>query len=163
VGFFVAGYPGQLLATTARPFWTNARPLGALFLAVGAATGLAAIALILSLRGSQAGESLAKVRRAYTISLVIQALVLIALFMAVARGGPAWSVARGGLLTTGSYSLAFWGGAVVIGLLVPLALEVRDGFFQGYRRGPGMVMLASALILIGGFLTKYLIFAVGQA
>lgn len=163
LAFFVAGYPGQLLSTTARPFWTNARPLGALFIAIGAATGLAAVALVLSLRGAEASGSLAKVRRAYTIALAIQGLVLIAVFMAVARGGPAWSVAQGGLLMSGSYSLAFWGGAVVIGLLAPLALEMRDGFFQGYRRGPGMVVLASVLILIGGFLTKYLMFAVGQA
>ena len=163
LGFFVAGYPGQLLASTARPFWTNARPLGALFVAVGAATGLAAIAIVLSLRGPEASGSLAKVRRAYTIAIVIQALALIAVFMAVARGGPAWSMARSAMLTSGSYSLVFWVGAVVIGLLAPLALEFRDGFFQGYRRGPGMVMLASLLVLVGGFLTKYLIFAVGQA
>jgi polysulfide reductase chain C len=161
LGFFVAGYPGQLLATTAQPFWTSARPLGALFIAVGAASGLAAIALILALRGGEAGESLAKVRRAYTIAVVIQALVLVALLLVV-RGGSAWSIARTGMLLTGSYSLVFWLGAVVIGLLAPLILELRDGFFQGYRRGPGMVIATSALILIGGFLTKYLIFAVGQ-
>jgi formate-dependent nitrite reductase membrane component NrfD len=160
--FFVAAYPGQLFAATAQPFWTSARPLGALFLAVGASTGMAAIALILSLRGPEVSSSLAKVRRAYTIAVAIQALTLIAVFMAVARG-PAWSAGRSAMLTSGSYSLAFWVGAVVIGLLVPLILEVRDGFFQGYRRGQGMVAVASLLILVGGFLTKYLIFAVGQA
>ena len=162
LALFVAGYPGQLLAATAQPFWTSARPLGALFLAVGASTGIAAIALILSLRGPEVSASLAKVRRAYTIAVVIQAVALAAVFMAVASG-PAWSAARAGMLTSGSYSLVFWIGAVLIGLLVPLLLEVRDGFFQGYRRGRGMVGLASLLILVGGFLTKYVIFAVGQA
>ncbi len=162
LAFFVAAYPGQLLAATAQPFWTSARPLGALFLAVGASTGMAAIALILSLRGPEVSASLAKVRRAYTIAVMIQALALIAVFMAVS-GGPAWSAARSGLLTSGSYSLVFWGGAVLIGLLVPLVLEIRDGFFQGYSRGRGMVALASLLILVGGFLTKYVMFAVGQA
>lgn len=162
LAFFVAGYPGQLLSTTAQPFWTNARPMGALFIAVGASTGMATIALILSLRGPEVGGSLAKVRRGYTIAVVIQALTLIAVFMAVARG-PAWSASRSAMLTSGSYSLVFWVGAVGIGLLAPLILEVRDGFFQGYRRGRGMVALASLLILIGGFLTKYLVFAVGQA
>lgn len=160
--FFVAAYPGQLLSASAQPFWTNARPLGALFLAVGASSGMAAIALILSLRGQEASGSLAKMRRAYTFALAIQALALVAVFMAVARG-PSWSAARSSMLTSGSYSLAFWVGAVGIGLLVPLLLEIRDGFFQGYRRGPGMVALASVLILVGGFLTKYLMFAVGQA
>jgi formate-dependent nitrite reductase membrane component NrfD len=52
---------------------------------------------------------------------------------------------------------------VVVGLLVPFILEVRDGVLQGYRRGPGRVVLVSVSILIGGFLTKYLIFAAGQA
>ena len=162
LGFFVAGYPGQLLAATAQPFWTNARPLGALFIAVGASTGMAAIALLLSQRGAEVSGSLAKVRRAYTITVAIQALVLIAVFMAVARG-PAWSASRSAMLTSGSYSLVFWVGAVIIGLIAPLILEVRDGFFQGYRQGRGSVVLASVLILVGGFLTKYVIFAVGQA
>ena len=162
LGFFVAGYPGQLLAVTARPFWMNARPLGALFIAVGAATGLATIALILSLRGPEAKSSLVKVRRAYTIALVLQALTLVAVFWAVAYG-PAWSAERSWLLLSGRYSPAFWIGAVIVGLLVPFVLEVRDGLLRGYRRGPGRVVLASVSILIGGFLTKYLIFAVGQA
>jgi formate-dependent nitrite reductase membrane component NrfD len=123
---------------------------------------MATIALILSLRGPEVSGSLAKVRRAYTIAVVIQALALIAVFMAVARG-PFWSASRAGLLTSGSYSLAFWVGAVGIGLLAPLILEVRDGFFQGYRQGRGMVAVTSLLIVVGGFLTKYVIFAVGQA
>lgn len=162
MAFFVAGYPGQLLAATAQPFWTHARPLGALFLAVGASTGMAAIALVLSLLWPEASGSLAKVRRAYTIAVALQALALMAVFLAVA-GGPAWSAGRSAMLTAGPYRLAFWGGAVFIGLLVPLALEIRDGFFQGYRRGRGLVTLAALAILVGGFLTKYVIFAVGQA
>jgi formate-dependent nitrite reductase membrane component NrfD len=162
LGFFVAGYPGQLLAATAQPFWTNARPLGALFMAVGAATGLAAIALVLSLQGPEVSGSLVKVRRAYTFALVLEVLTLIAVLWAVA-GGPAWSAERIWLLLGGRYSPIFWIGAVVIGLVAPLVLEIRDGLFHGYRQGPGRVVLASLLILIGGFLTKYVIFAVGQA
>lgn len=161
LGFFVAGYPGQLLAATAQPFWTSARPMGALFLAIGASTGMAAITLVLSLRGAEVSGSLRKLRRAYTIALALQALALIAVLMAVARG-PAWSAGRIVMLLSGPYSVAFWGGAVLIGLLMPLILEVRDGFFQGYRRGRGMVALAAIAILVGGFLTKYVIFLVGQ-
>lgn len=162
LGFFVAGYPGQLLAVTAQPFWTNARPLGALFMAIGAATGLAAIALILSLGGAEVGSSLVKVRRAYTFCVILQALALMAVLWAVAQG-PAWSAGRIWLLLGGRYSPVFWIGAVLVGVLAPLVLEYRDGFFQGYRQGPGRVALTSALILVGGFLMKYVIFAVGQA
>lgn len=162
LGFFVAGYPGQLLAATAQPFWTNARPLGALFMAVGAASGLAAIALVLSLQGSAVSSSLAKVRRAYTFTVVLEALTLITVLWAVAQG-PAWSADRIWMLLSGRYSPVFWIGAVLIGVLAPLVLEFRDGFFQNYRQGPGRVVLVSALILVGGFLMKYVIFAVGQA
>ena len=162
LGFFVAGYPGQLLAATAQPFWTNARPLGALFMAVGAATGLAAIALILSLHGPEVSSSLVKVRRAYSFAVVLEALTLIVVLWAVAVG-PAWSADRIWLLLSGRYSPIFWIGAVIIGLLAPLALEVRDGLFHGYQQGSGRVALTSLLILVGGFLMKYVIFAVGQA
>jgi formate-dependent nitrite reductase membrane component NrfD len=162
LGFFVAGYPGQLLAVTAQPFWTNARPLGALFMAVGAGTGLAAIALILSVQGPEVSSSLAKVRRAYTFCVVLEALALIAVLWAVALG-PAWSAGRTWMLLAGRYSPVFWIGAVAAGVLAPLILEYRDGIFQGYRQGRGRVALTSALILVGGFLMKYVIFAVGQA
>jgi polysulfide reductase chain C len=162
LGFFVAGYPGQLLAATAQPFWTNARPLGALFMAVGAATGLAAIALVLVLRGGEIAGSLAKVRRAYTFCIVLEVLALVGVLWAVSQG-PAWSAGRIGMLLAGWYSPVFWIGAVLVGVLAPLALEIRDGIFQGYRQGSGRVVLTSVLILVGGFLMKYVIFAVGQA
>jgi len=51
-GFFLAAYPGVLIGATARPLFVSAHCLGALFLAVGASTGSAAIALILSVLGA---------------------------------------------------------------------------------------------------------------
>src|SRR3990170_7856228 len=38
-GFFLASYTGVLLSATALPFWSEARLMGALFLASGASTG----------------------------------------------------------------------------------------------------------------------------
>ena len=55
-GFFLASYTGVLLSVSAQPFWTEARLMGALFLASGASTGMAAISLILFLTGGAAGE-----------------------------------------------------------------------------------------------------------
>ena len=48
-GFFLASYTGVLLSATAQPFWSEARLMGALFLASGASTGMAAISLLLFL------------------------------------------------------------------------------------------------------------------
>ncbi len=160
--FFMAAYPGQLLAATARPFWMHARPLGALFLAVGATTGMAAVALILKAMGGDAVRSLGRLRKAYTIALVLQAVALVAVLV-VGLSGPAWSAAAGQLLTSGRYAAVFWLGAIGIGLVVPFILEVRDGLFNGYRSGPGLVAVSAALLLVGGFIIKYVIVLAGQA
>ncbi len=160
--FCMAAYPGQLLAATARPFWMEGRPLGALFLAVGATTGMAAVALILKAMGGEAAGSLGRLRKAYTIALVLQAVALVAVLVA-GLSGPAWSAAAGQLLTSGRYAPVFWLGAVVIGIIVPFVLEVRDGLFEGYRRGPGMVAVSAALLLVGGFIVKYVITLAGQS
>ena len=54
-GFFLASYTGVLLSATAQPFWTDARLMGALFLASGASTGMAAISVVMFLTGAAAG------------------------------------------------------------------------------------------------------------
>lgn len=162
MAFFLAAYPGQLLSATARPLWTDGRFLGALFLAVGGATGISAVALVLSRQG-ETTRGLAKLRQAYTIALLIQAAALVIFLLGVRGGSPLTQQALAKMIA-GSYGIAFWVGAVILGLVVPFVLEIRDGFFQGYpSRTQGRVVLASVLILIGGFLTKYVIFAAGQA
>src|SRR2546430_7421076 len=62
-GFFLAAYPGVLLGATARPLFIGAHWLGALFLAIGASTGGAAIAFVLSLSGGQRGDALSRLMR----------------------------------------------------------------------------------------------------
>src|SRR5262245_30068391 len=44
-GFFLAAYTGVLIGNTALPFWSDTRLMGALFLASGASTGMAALSL----------------------------------------------------------------------------------------------------------------------
>src|SRR5437867_10971778 len=52
LGFFVAGYTGVLLTVTNRPIWAESPWLGALFLASGASTAAAALALFAPRRGA---------------------------------------------------------------------------------------------------------------
>ena len=159
-GFFIAAYPGVLLGATARPLFVNAHWLGAIFLAVGAATGGAAIALILALlRGVGAREGLAKVMRATSVALVVELIALILFVVSVKMAGSARISAALGQLLAGHYSVPFWLGVVIVGIVVPLVLQrgpARSG-------APGMVALASALVLVGGFLAKYVLIAAGQA
>ena len=159
-GFFLAAYPGVLLGATARPLFINAHWLGALFLVVGVSSGGAAIALILSLLGAQARESLSRLMRFTAFALVLQLAALVLFIIAVQMSGATGIAQALAKLLAGPYSLTFWLGAVVIGIVVPLALQLGGGI---KKAEPGMTALASALILIGGFLVKYVIIAAGQA
>lgn len=156
--FFLAAYPGVLLGATARPLWTNGHSLGALFLAVGASSGAAAIALILAVLRRRSGATLARVNVATVTALVIQ-LVAIALFLvSVSASGSAASTQALGALLGGSYGVLFWLGAIVVGMLVPLGL----GVMTMRRPSVGLTAVASVLVLVGGFLVKTVIMAVGQ-
>jgi protein NrfD len=152
-GFFLASYTGVLLSSTARPVWTDSRFMGALFLASGASTGIAAIALISYLRGAELGESWKKVKRADSFAMVVELILLAALLTTLGSAGRA--------IWTGPFAVPFWVGLVGLGLVVPLFLSL----VMKPRAGQAglMTALASALILIGGFALRYVIVFVGQA
>jgi formate-dependent nitrite reductase membrane component NrfD len=159
-GFFIAAYPGVLLGATARPLFVNATWLGALFLAVGASTGAAAIALILSLVGETGRGALPRVMRLTAFALVLQS-VFLALFIVADRASGSVAIGRAlAALLAGPYSLPFWGGAVLVGIVAPLTL-----MFSGAmkRSVPVMAVVTAVLVLVGGFVTKYVIIAAGQA
>src|SRR6266852_2620871 len=111
-GFFLASYTGVLLSATALPFWSDARLMGALFLASGASTGMASISLLLYLSGDSAGAAWGKVKRADRYSMIIE-LALLGLFL-----GLLGSAAKP--IVAGHFAPLFWGGLIGVGLLVPL-------------------------------------------
>jgi formate-dependent nitrite reductase membrane component NrfD len=155
-GFFLAAYPGVLLGATARPLFVSGHWLGALFVAIGASTGAAAIALVLSLVGGAATDALGRLMRVSAFALIIQ-LVALVLFVVSVKGAGSVGIGRalGGLIS-GPYALTFWLGAVVVGAIVPLLIQLSK------RPGTAIAVLASLLVLIGGFITKYVIIAAGQ-
>ena len=142
-GFFIAGYTGVLLSASAQPFWSEARLMGALFLASGASTGMAAISLLLALAGERAGEGFGKVKRADRYAMVIE-LVMLAAFLGL-LGSAAAPITRGALAPL------FWGGLVVVGLLVPLIADLA-----GARLKP-LAAVTPVLVLVGGFILRYVV------
>ena len=148
-GFFLASYTGVLLSNSALPFWRDARLMGALFLASGASTGIAAITLIMFATGQAAGEGWGKLKRADHVSMIIEAVLLIALVVLLGAAAKP--------LISGHYAPLFWGGLVGVGLVVPFVLD-----FVGHRaRAVGA--LAAALVLIGGFVLRYVVLMSIQA
>jgi formate-dependent nitrite reductase membrane component NrfD len=158
-GFFVAAYPGVLLGASAQPLWMNSHALGALFLAVGASTAAAAMLLLLALAGRAAGAGGAALRRMTVLSLLIQILAVIVFVASIQMSGSAASARALALLTSGPFSLTFWAGAVVLGTVVPLVLGLAD------LRRPSFALggVAAVLVLIGGFVVKFVVMAAGQA
>jgi formate-dependent nitrite reductase membrane component NrfD len=152
-GFFLASYTGVLLGSTARPIWTDARFMGALFLASGASTGIAAIGLISYLRRVELGESWKKIKKADSFAMAFE-LVLLALLLATlgSSGRAIWA---------GPFAAPFWVGLVGIGLVVPLALSL--GLKPRAGQAGLMTAMASILILVGGFALRYVIVFVGQS
>ena len=152
-GFFLASYTGVLLATTHLPAWANNPLLGALFLASGASTGMAAIALGLILSKIDVGASWAKLKQADNVAMILELILLVAF---VALLGAAASY-----LLSGLAGILLIGGVVILGILIPLVLQFRSGF-QGIKSPANITLLTAILILIGGFLMRVVIVLGGQ-
>ena len=159
-GFFLAAYPGVLLGATARPLFVNAHWLGALFLAVGAATGSAAIALVLGwLRGPAAHDALQRVMRVTSVALVTEMVTLGLLIVSVRAAGSVGVDAALSQLLAGPFSVTFWLGAVFLGAVLPLLLQLGA---IGQRTSK-MTALRATLVLVGGFVVKFVLIDAGQA
>lgn len=159
-GFFLAAYPGVLLGATARPLFISGHWLGAVFVAVGASTGAAMIALVLAISGSDRRDALAALMRAVAVALVVQAVALVLFIVTVWISGSTGVTRALTPLLSGEQSLAFWLGAVMAGLVVPLALHFAGGM---RRTSAGVAALVSVLVLVGGFVIKYVLVAAGQS
>ncbi len=152
-GFFIAGYTGVLLNTTARPLWAATDPLlGVLFVVSAGSTGAAAIALVMGLRRMVSHPGLGSVETFDRISLIVE-LVLIVVMIVIAGEFAA-------PLLVGPFALLFWGGVVVLGIVIPLAL----GLFSVRRGIPvsGLVMLSAILVILGGALLRITMVVAGQ-
>src|SRR5262249_48097447 len=128
---------------SAQPFWSDSRLMGALFLASGASTGMAAISLVLFLTGGSAGAGWRRVKQADRYSMLFE-LVLLAVFLGV-LGSAAEPMTRG------HSPPLFWGGLVGIGLVIPLLID-----FAGHRV-KALAAVAAALVLVGGFVLRYVV------
>ena len=142
-GFFLAAYTGVLLSNTALPFWGDSRLMGALFLASGASTGMAAISFLLFLSGAPAGEGGGELKKADRYSMIFELLVL-AIFLALLG-----SAARP--ITSGHFAPLFWGGLVGAGLVIPLVLELVG------HRVKAIAAVTAVLVLAGGFVLRYVV------
>lgn len=144
-------YTGILLsAFNARPLW-NTSILGPLFLVSGLSTGAATI---MWLSKDQLERTLFS--KIDLLLIGIEIFFIIHLFMGFMASNAA-QIEAAQLFLGGVYTLPFWGGVVVLGLIAPAILEVME------LRGKHIpVALPALLILFGGLVFRFIMVDAGQ-
>jgi len=151
-GVALGTYTGLLLGTLgARPAWSSTL-LGPLFLVSGLST--AAAFMMLMRPGQFEQQRLAR----WDINLIVLELTFIGLFLLTLATGGQVSRAAAGEFLGGQWTAAFWSLVVVIGLLVPLSLEIIE-----HKKHSRPASIAPVLILIGGFALRWILVVAGQA
>ena len=144
-------YTGILLsAFNARPLW-NTSILGPLFLVSGLSTGAAVIMWM-----SKNHFERTLFSKIDLLLIGIEIFFIIHLFMGFMASNAA-QVEAAQLFLGGAYTLPFWGGVVVLGLLVPAILEIME--LRG-RKIP--VAFPAFLILLGGLIFRFIMVDAGQ-
>lgn len=144
-------YTGLLLGTmAARPVWSTS-VLGPLFLVSGISTG-AAFMMLFKLDEHEAHTLV----RWDSMAIVIELVLITALVIGFLTGDAAHA-ASGHYILGGEYTAPFWGLVVVMGLLVPLGLNL----VEIKKNIPG-TRYAPFLILAGGLALRAVIVAAGQ-
>lgn len=173
LGIAVAIYTGILLgAMPARPFW-NSPILAMLFLVSALSTGVAGILLLHALFGSAETEEPQQTQGSYILAasdamligfeLLVIFLFLIFAHLTVGNVKEAVSV----ILSGGSLATLFWFGVVVLGLLLPVLIELKYVIpkllhHREYSAPRGVELLVPVIVLIGGFLLRYVVVVAGQ-
>ncbi len=165
-------YTGLLLGVVkAVPFW-NTPMLPLLFVVSAMSTGVGAILLVLGLRrwiapitdtteSEHVTESQHLLARVDVPLIVVELLVLF--FMVFIMAGSQNVVAQSArYLVAGGFAVAFWVGLVVIGLLVPVVLEVA-ALVRGWSgvRLSNLAALTGVCLLIGGIVLRYAVLSAG--
>lgn len=151
-GFFVAGYTGVLVNTTARPLWEATDPLiGPIFIVSAASTGAAAIVLYLIKQKTGTSDIFENLETFDRAAMILEIALIVAMIAIAGRYAAP--------LLTGFYGVLFLGGTVLLGILVPLWLGWRGGK-PGAAANP--VMANAVLVLFGGLMLRISLVQAGQ-
>jgi len=156
----VAMYTGLLIGVVgSRPFW-NSPLLPLLFLVSALSTGIGAIfvgTIVWYGINGRIGEAVETLGRLDVLLIVLEMLVVY-LYLAISVKRAAASV---DLLTRGALSALFWGGFIVVGLVVPLVLEYIALAVSGEMERIIATAVAGVFLLVGGLILRFLVLGAG--
>ncbi len=160
-------YTGVLLgAVQSRPFW-NTNLVAQMFLFSALSTGCAALILALALARteSESGE----LRLLYGLDTCFLSLEFFIVLPYLIHGQLSVQAVRESLqlILGGPFTLVFWVFFLGLGLLVPLAIEVREILPAMLSRtvahfSKPMAAITAVLVLSGGLLLRYIFVFAGQ-
>ena len=148
-------YTGVLLSATPNPLW-NTVFLPAVFSVSALSTGIAAIVFVLVLgqlykRSVKVGPFVPELEKINSWVLGLLLLTIILFVLAGIGSAPMRMIIGSG------FGFLWWIGIVGIGLIVPLLFGIK-----GKASKPQASLVVSALVLLGGFLLRYVILTGGQ-
>ncbi len=163
-------YTGILLgAIPSRPFW-NTPMVAQLFLFSAMSTGTAAVLILTALIGSRRHDELEGERRLLISTDMV--LIVLEIFMLIPfllhHALSTWSSATSiSLILGGEYTLPFWLGVILLGILLPLVIEGYELFPVILKEGAARYSLAlsatsGVLVLVGGFILRFVFVYAGQ-
>lgn len=176
LGIGTAVYTGVLLgAMPARPFW-NTPILAMLFLVSSLSTGVAVILLARALvhregtdpelekQYNESGYLLAA-SDTLLIGFELMVVFLFVMFAYLTIGDVKSAVSV--IMVGGDLATLFWIGFVAVGLVVPVVVELyyvipRLLYFKPYAAPRSAEIIVPAVVLVGGFVLRYVVLIAGQ-
>lgn len=159
IGVAIGAYTGFLLsAADFVPLWdTTLIPL--LFTISAMSTGLAATCILAMLPFF--GESITELQKGTTLFsrfdtglIIAEIAVILVLIKALESAGGA-ALTSLNLMTTGEYALPFWGGVIVVGLVIPLYFRIVSLVKKSIRAR--YLAFEFGLVLVGGLVLRFVI------
>ncbi len=144
-------YTGILFsAFNARPLW-NTSILGPLFLASGLSAGAATIMML-----SKDHQEKGIFSRIDIGIIVVELFLIVHMFMGFLASTQV-QIDAAGLFLGGPYTASFWMFVVIIGMIVPVILEILE-----LNKHKSPVMIPAAMVLFGSLMMRFLIAFAGQ-
>ncbi len=164
-------YTGILLgAIPSRPFW-NTPMVAQLFLFSAMSSGTATVLLVTALLGTRHEHGYEEERRLLVstdmVFIVLEIFMLVPFLLHHALS--TWSSASSiELILGGEYTLWFWIGVILLGIVLPLLIEAYELFPVILKEGAARYSLAlsavsAIFVLIGGFVLRFVFVYAGQA
>ena len=158
----VAIYTGCLLGVCQTyPLWNNAL-LPILFLVSAVSTGMASVLVAAIIRHPEEFNRVGVLKKFHFCLPIVELVLIASLCFITYQDTSAAGAASVAQLLTGAYAVPFWVLLVIVGLVLPTALETRMLFFSSRefeesRKAHWISFASDAGVLIGGFVLRLLI------